>query len=87
MLKPEMFANVTINNKENKQALCIPSTALIFDNSQYYVLIYKSNTDVKIAPVQVINTVGNKTYLAGGVAQGDKIIASQSLLIYDALNN
>lgn len=87
MLKPEMFANVTVNNKENKKALCIPSTALIFDNSQYYVLVYKSNTDVKIVPVQVINTVGNRTYLAGGVQEGDKIIASQALLIYDALNS
>jgi len=88
LLKPEMFANVTINNQENKQALCIPSTALIFDNSQYFVLVYKSNSDVKIVPVHVINTIGNKTYLTGDdVQKGDKIIASQSLLIYDALNS
>ena len=87
MLKPEMFANVTVNNKENKTALCVPSSALIFDHSQYYVLVYTSNSDVKIMPVQVINTVGNKTYLAGGVQEGNRIIASQALLIYDALNS
>ena len=87
MLKPEMFANVTVNNKENKTALCIPSSALIFDHSQYYVLVYTSKSDVKIVPVQVINTVGNKTYLAGGVQEGNRIITSQALLIYDALNS
>jgi len=87
MLKPEMFANVTVNYKENKKALSIPSSALIFDHSQYFVLVYKSNKDVKIVPVQVINSVGNKTYLAGGVKEGDKIIGSQALLIYDALNS
>jgi cobalt-zinc-cadmium efflux system membrane fusion protein len=87
LLKPEMFANVTVNNKENKKVLSIPSTALIFDHSQYFILVYKSNKDIQIVPVEVINTVGNKTYLAGGVQEGDKIIASQALLIYDALNS
>lgn len=87
MLKPEMFTSVTVTNKENKQCLCVSSHAIIFDHSQYYVLVYKNNADVRITPVQVINKVGDKTYLSGGVQEGDKVIASQALLIYDALNS
>ncbi len=86
LLKPEMFASVTIDTKENQQAICIPSQALVFDNSQYYVLVYKSNSDIEIKPVRVINTVGNKTFISTGIDEGDFIIGSQALLIYQALN-
>ena len=87
LLKPEMYASITVSDKENKQCLSIPSEALIFDHSQYYVLVYNSKTDVKITPVQVINTVGDRTYLASGVNDGDKVISSQAILIYNALNS
>jgi len=87
LLKPEMYASITVSDKENKQCLNIPSQALIFDHSQYYVLVYNSKTDIKITPVQVINTVGDRTFLASGVNDGDKVISSQAILIYNALNS
>lgn len=86
-LKPEMYASITVNNKENRQCLCVPSHAVIFDHSQYYVLVFNNKSDVKITPVQVINTVGEKTFIAAGVNNGDKVISSQAILIYDALNS
>ena len=86
-LKPQMFASVTVTNKEDKQALCISSGALIFDHSQYFVLVYKSNSDIEIKPVQIINTIGDKTYILSGLNEGDRVIASQALLIYDGLND
>jgi cobalt-zinc-cadmium efflux system membrane fusion protein len=86
-LKPEMYASITVTNKENKRALSIPYQALIFDHSQYYVLVYNNRSDVKITPVQVINTVGDRTFIAAGVNDGDKVIASQAILIYNALNS
>jgi len=87
LLKPEMFADVTVNSTENKHMLCLPGNALIFDHSQYYVLVYKSPSDISIRPVQVSNTVGDKTYITEGVAAGEKVIASQALLIYQELNS
>ncbi len=86
-LKPQMFASVTVTNPENKESICISSHALIFDHSQYYVLIYNSKNDVRITPVQILSSNGDKTYIASGVKEGDKIIASQVILIYDALNS
>jgi cobalt-zinc-cadmium efflux system membrane fusion protein len=86
-LKPEMFTSVTVTNPENRQSVCISSKALIFDNSQYYVLVYNGTNQVQITPVQVINTIGDRTYIQAGVQAGQKIIASQALLIYDQLNN
>jgi len=87
LLKPQMFASVTVTNKENRQTLCVSQHALIFDHSQYYVLVYKSKSDVQITPVQVINTIGDRTYIQSGVGAGDQVIGSQAILIYSALNS
>jgi len=87
LLKPQMFTRVVVINKENKQSLCIPNSALIFDHSENFVLVYKGKGIAEIRHVQVINTINDKTYLSGGVGLGEKVVGSDAILIYDALNN
>jgi cobalt-zinc-cadmium efflux system membrane fusion protein len=87
LLKPEMYASITVTEKENKQCLSVPSSAIIFDHSQNYVLLYHSKSDVKITPVTVISAVGDKTYLQSGVSKGDRVVSSQVIMIYNALNS
>jgi membrane fusion protein, heavy metal efflux system len=86
-LKPQMFASIEIANPENKQALCISSKALIYDNSRYYVLVYNGHGDASITPVEVLNTLGDKTYIKSGVKEGDRIISTAAILIYGELNS
>jgi len=86
-LKPEMFTSVRVMNKTNEESLCVPSSALIFENSQYFVLVYKSQSDIKIIPVQMISSNGNQSYISGAVQQGDKVIGSNAVLIYSAINS
>lgn len=87
-LKPEMYASITVDDEEKgQQALSVPSSAVIFDNSQYYVLVYHNKSDVKITPIKYISAVGKTTFIGGGVNVGDKIISSQAILIYNALNS
>src|SRR5208337_2313475 len=76
ILKPQMYASVIVSNPEGREALCIPSSALVYETSRYYVLVYKGKGDADITPVEVLNTLGDKTYLSSGVREGDKIIAS-----------
>jgi cobalt-zinc-cadmium efflux system membrane fusion protein len=87
ILKPQMYASVLVSTPEGREALCIPSKALVFDRSRYYVLIYKGNGKADITPVEVLNTLGDKTYLSSGVNEGDRIIATIALQIYSELNN
>jgi len=87
LLKPEMYASITVTEKENRQCLSVPSSAVIFDHSQNFVLVYHSRSDVTITPVQVISAVGDKTFIKTGVTQGEKVISSQAILIYNALNS
>jgi cobalt-zinc-cadmium efflux system membrane fusion protein len=87
LLKPEMFASVVVNTTENKNMVSIRSRALIFDHSQYYVLVYKSPSDITIRPVQVQNTVGDRTYISEGLVEGEHLIGTEALLIYQELNS
>ncbi len=86
VLKPQMFASITVISSKGSQALCISNKALIYDFSQYYVLVYTGKGKVNIAQVEVLNTLGGKTYLRSGVHEGDVVIASQALQIYSELN-
>jgi cobalt-zinc-cadmium efflux system membrane fusion protein len=87
LLKPEMFASVVVNITENKKMISIPSRALIFDHSQYYVLVYKSPSDITIRPVQVLNTVGDRSFITEGLKVGERLISTDALLIYQELNS
>ena len=87
LLKPEMFAGVTVISKTDKQSLCIPTDALVFDKSQHYILVYHSKSDLKVIPVELISANGDKTYISGLLNPGDLIIGSNAILIYNALNS
>ena len=86
-LKPQMFATIAINNSENKQAISISSSDLVFDHSQYYVIIINGKKDVQIRPVEVGSINGKTAYINSGLKQGDKVVSSQALLIYGSLNS
>jgi RND family efflux transporter, MFP subunit len=87
LLKPEMFAKVELKDNEHHTAMCVSSGAVVFDQSQNYVLVYKSPSDIRIVQVNVLNTIGNKTFISGNIRSGEKVIASQAILIYEALNS
>lgn len=87
ILKPQMYAKVTILNKEDKKAFYVPSEALIFEHSQYYVLVYKGNGKVQIKPVEKLNTYKNFVYIKSGVKVGEVVLSSNVLDIYSELNN
>ena len=73
----------------NRQLLhmCVSSGAVVFDQSQNYVLVYKNPSDIRIVQVNVINAIGNKTFISGNIQPGEKVISSQAILIYEALNS
>ena len=87
ILKPQMFATVIINNDEHKEAISISSKDLVFDNSQYYVIILNGNRNVQIRPVELISINGSTAYIKNGVKPGDRLVGSQTILIYGSLNS
>jgi len=86
-LKPQMFATVSIDRKEKNRAVAISSNALVFDHSQYYVITIKEKKEIQIRPVEIISIVGKTAYIKTGLAEGERVIQSQALLIYGSLNS
>ncbi len=86
-LKPQMFATVTVNNDLDRKAISLPINALIFDHSQYYVLVYDGKKGVQIRPIEIITNNNKTVYIKSGVTPGELVIGSQAILIYGALNN
>ena len=87
LLKPQMFATVTVNNDLPEQAICVPNNALIFDHSQYFVIVYKGSKNAEIRSVDLLSSNSTTTYIKSGVKPGEMVVGSQAILIYGALNN
>jgi cobalt-zinc-cadmium efflux system membrane fusion protein len=85
LLKPEMFTNVVISNEEGSSSVAIPQTAVIFDNSKSFVIVYNSKCNLQVREVSPIKTVDSTTYISTGLKPGDKVISKSQLLLYNAL--
>lgn len=85
LLKPQMFANVVISNEEAKTALSIPTSAVVTDNGKNFAVVYNTNYDVKVKPIQVLKVEGDTTYISGGLQAGERLISQNQLLVYNAI--
>jgi cobalt-zinc-cadmium efflux system membrane fusion protein len=87
LLKPEMYANVVVNYAEKDRMMTIASSALVFDNSNNYVLVYDGGKKFRVQKVDLYKAIGNKAYIKSGIKEQDRIVTSNQLLIYNALTN
>lgn len=87
-LKPGLTADVLISKKvEQKDMVAIPAKALIFDNNQNYILVYKD--DCHLERRLVSPTIKNKDfiYFESGLEVGEKVIVKNHLLISEQLKD
>jgi len=87
LLKPEMNATVVVQFSENRQLIAVPSSAIIFERSRNWIMVFKSRSDFEIRQVEVYRQLGGITYLTSGLSVGEKIVSKNGLFIYDALTD
>jgi len=85
-LKPDMNCTVSVSYGENRSMVSVPSSAIIFDKSKYWVMVFKDRHNIETRPVEVYRQLNDVTYLLSGLAEGETVITKNRLLIYDALN-
>lgn len=85
LLKPDMFANVTVRYASTEQKVAVPANALIFDNSRNYVIVAAPNRQLQVREVLVDQAVGPKAYVSRGLRAGETIVCRNQLLAYNAL--
>jgi membrane fusion protein, heavy metal efflux system len=86
-LKPEMFAQVKVAYTEPFSKVVVPSSAIIFDKSRHFVMVYKSEEDIETREVRIFREYEDVTYIDNGLQDGEKVMTKYQLLVYDALND
>jgi cobalt-zinc-cadmium efflux system membrane fusion protein len=87
LLKPEMYAQVRVENTEGAKALAVPAKSVVFDKDRNFVMVFKDRTHVETRPVTISKTVGDYSYVTTGLKSGDVVIIKDQLLVYDELND
>ena len=86
-LKPFMNCTFNITYSENRNMTAVPSSAVIFDKSKYWVMVFKDRYNIETRKVEVYRQLGDVAYISFGVKEGERVISQNAMLIYDALND
>ncbi|MCH8491069.1 MAG: efflux RND transporter periplasmic adaptor subunit [Oceanicaulis sp.] len=86
-LKPGMIVDVTALKELKIEALSISTSALIFDNNQNYVVVYKNDCEIESRNVEILSKSNGLTFLSSGINENEKIISKNQLLIYEQIKN
>ena len=86
-LKPEMFANVSVQYAGKDRRVAIPANAIVFADSRNFVVVANAQNQPVVREVNPFKTIGTTTYLNSGVKVGERVVTQNQLLIYTALGN
>lgn len=87
-LKPGMSADLILDlDTTQEKALAIPVGAVIFDNNQNYVIVYHNECNQEIRAVKSIAKNDFFVYVQDNFKEGETVLTTNALLIYDELNN
>ncbi|HEY4787181.1 MAG TPA: efflux RND transporter periplasmic adaptor subunit [Bacteroidales bacterium] len=86
LLKPEMFANVTVHQVSDSSMLAVPAKAVIFDRDKNWVVIYNGKCDIQTRQIEICRSTDSYSYVRSGIKQNEKIVSNLQLLIYNALS-
>lgn len=86
-LKPEMFANVSVIYAGHDKRVAIPAKAVVFDKNRNFVVMVNKKNQPLVREVEIYKSIGPRTYISGGLAAGNRVVTTNTLLIYNALQN
>ncbi|WP_276131947.1 efflux RND transporter periplasmic adaptor subunit [Polluticoccus soli] len=86
-LKPEMNCTVAVRYIEDHQLVAVPASAIVFDKSKYWIMVFKDRHNIETRKVDVYRQVGDISYIKSGINAGETVISKNGLLVYDALND
>lgn len=81
LLKPDMFANVTINTKRQANAITIPSEAIVRSGERDQVFVVREQGKFEPRTVKVGLTAEGLTQITEGVDVGEEVVTSSQFLI------
>jgi membrane fusion protein, heavy metal efflux system len=81
LLKPEMFANVTIYSASDHPAVGVPKQALIYEGGQVRVWVAHEDKSIELRQIKTGLTNGDLVEVEGNLKPGEQIVTKGSLFI------
>lgn len=81
LLKPEMFANVTIYSAGDRAAPAVPKQALIYEGDQVRIWVAREDKSVELRQIKIGLINGNHAEVTSNLKPGEKIVVKGSLFI------
>lgn len=86
-LMPGLSADIIINTKNSAgNAFAIPNRAKVFSNNKEYVVVYKDDCHVEARRIRAVGENEEYTFIKEELQEGEKVIGSNALLIFEQLN-
>lgn len=81
VLKPEMFANVTIYSAGDRPAVGVPKTALIYEGDQVRIWVAHPDRSIELREIKPGLTNGDLVEVVGNLKPGEMIVTKGALFI------
>jgi len=75
-LKPGMYARVTVTTDERKEALVVPTNAVVDTGGRRGVFLASDNSTVAFRPVTVGIEENTQTEILDGLSEGDRVVTT-----------
>lgn len=86
-LKPGMLVDINAFKPSDRTALSLPTSSIVFDDNQNYVVLYKDDCLLTIRKVEIIARNNGTTYLSDGPDSTETVVSQNQLLIFEQLKN
>src|SRR5690606_37504938 len=84
-LKPGMSADITVERRSGATAVAVPADAVIFDNNQYFAVVYGGDCDLQLRRLSLTASDNNWYFVNEGIAAGERVVSRNHLLIYERI--
>ncbi|MDN4983287.1 efflux RND transporter periplasmic adaptor subunit [Bradyrhizobium arachidis] len=81
LLKPEMFANVTIYSTGDRAAPAVPKQALIYEGDQVRIWVARDDKSVELRQIKIGLINGKLVEVTSNLRPGERIVVKGSLFI------
>lgn len=86
LLRPEMFADATIQTSEDSNAPAVPQQAVIYEGEQARVWVMRSDRSVALRPVRLGRERDGRLEVLSGLNVGERVVTRGALFIDRAAN-
>jgi cobalt-zinc-cadmium efflux system membrane fusion protein len=86
LLKPGMFATVSIRFPETRKTLSVPSSAILYDDNKSFVVSFNKRCDVDLREINILKSISDTAFIeCDSLKEGNLVIDRNNLFVFTAL--